>query len=152
MRVNKYPLKSGDTFTYFEFFCVGINGAVIKLIEFQKVSSTLNLYNLSFGDRNLQSGETEDLAVTNNGDTKRFLELLLQRCMSLDRYPEALVSELLTSRKLKCVYNSFYHNLNSGRVASLLRQDSTRFFQKPLRWFLNAFASLGTEPADVLLQ
>ena len=42
--------------------------------------------------------------------------------------------------------------LCSGRMASLLRQDSTRFFQKPLRWFPNAFASLGTEPADVLLQ
>jgi hypothetical protein len=37
-------------------------------------------------------------------------------------------------------------------VASLLRQDSTLFIQKPLRWFLNAFASLVTEPADVFLQ
>ena len=37
-------------------------------------------------------------------------------------------------------------------MASLLRQDCTRFFQKPLRLFLNASASLGTEPADVLLQ
>ena len=42
--------------------------------------------------------------------------------------------------------------LNSGRVASLLRQDFTRFFQKLLRMFLNAIASLGTKPADVLLQ
>ena len=37
-------------------------------------------------------------------------------------------------------------------MASLLRQDSTRFFQKLLRMFLNAYASLGTEPTDVLLQ
>ena len=40
--------------------------------------------------------------------------------------------------------------LCSGRMASLLRQDSTRFFQKLLRMFLNTFATPGTEPADVL--
>ena len=40
----------------------------------------------------------------------------------------------------------------SGRGASLLRQDNTRFFQKLLPMFLNAFATLGTELADVLLQ
>ena len=42
--------------------------------------------------------------------------------------------------------------LNSGRVASLLRQNSTRFFQKLLLMFLNAYAALGTKSADVLLQ
>jgi hypothetical protein len=61
-------------------------------------------------------------------------------------------SELLTSRKLKRMDTSSATISNSGRVASLLRQDSTRSFQKLLRMFLNAFASLGTEPADVLLQ
>jgi hypothetical protein len=34
-------------------------------------------------------------------------------------------------------------------MASLLQQDSTRLFQKLLRMFLNAFASLGIQPADV---
>ena len=53
--------------------------------------------------------------------------------------------------QLKWVDN-FYHYFNSSRGASLLRQDSTRSFQKLLRMFLNALAALGTEPADVLLQ
>ena len=39
--------------------------------------------------------------------------------------------------------------LYSGSIASLLRQDSTRSFQKLLRIFLNTFATPGTEPADV---
>jgi hypothetical protein len=39
--------------------------------------------------------------------------------------------------------------LCSSRRASLLQQDSTRLFQKLLRMFLNAIASLSTQPADV---
>ena len=34
-------------------------------------------------------------------------------------------------------------------MASLLQRDSTRLFQKLLRMFLNAFASLAAQPADV---
>ena len=52
-----------------------------------------------------------------------------------------MISYLLTSRKLKCVHISSTTILNSGRVASLLRQNSTRFFQKLLRMFLNVFSA-----------
>jgi hypothetical protein len=39
--------------------------------------------------------------------------------------------------------------VSSSRMASLLQQDSTRMFPIPLRMYRNAFASLGTHPADV---
>ncbi len=37
----------------------------------------------------------------------------------------------------------------SSRVALSLQQDSTSFFQKLLRMFLNTFAAPGTKPYDV---
>jgi hypothetical protein len=38
---------------------------------------------------------------------------------------------------------------SSSRVALLLQQDSTRLFPILLRMYWNAFATLGTQPADV---
>jgi hypothetical protein len=38
---------------------------------------------------------------------------------------------------------------SSSREASLLQQDSTRLFPILLRMYRNAFAALGTQPADV---
>jgi hypothetical protein len=44
----------------------------------------------------------------------------------------------------------FFQKESSSRGASLLQQDSTRLFPILLRMYRNAFAVLGTQPADVL--
>lgn len=72
MKVEKYQLKSDTTFTYFEFVSVGSNGAIRKMLEFQTTSSP-NLFNLAFGDKNPDTGEIDDLTVSNNGDTQKVL-------------------------------------------------------------------------------
>jgi len=72
MKVEKYHLKSDKTFTYFEFISVGSNGAIRKMIEFQTTSSP-SLFNLAFGDKNPETGEIDDLAISNNGDAQKVL-------------------------------------------------------------------------------
>ena len=72
MKVEKYHLKSDDSLTYFEFVSVGSKGPVRKTIEFQTTTIT-GLYNLAFGDKHPETGELNDLAVTNNGDTWKVL-------------------------------------------------------------------------------
>jgi hypothetical protein len=47
-------------------------GAIRKLIEFQATSEP-EFYNLAFGDKDPLTGDINDLAVTNNGDTEKVL-------------------------------------------------------------------------------
>jgi hypothetical protein len=91
MKVEKYHLKSDNTFTYFEFISVGSKGAIRKIIEFQ-ATSIPNLYNLAFGDKDAVTGELDDLAISNNGDTQKVLGTVVAALYTfLDRNPEAIV-------------------------------------------------------------
>lgn len=91
MKIEKYHLKSDTTFTYFEFISIGSKGAIQKIIEFQATSSP-GLYNLAFGDKNPVSGEIDDLAISNNGDTQKVLATVVAALYAFfDRNPEAIV-------------------------------------------------------------
>ena len=69
MKLSKYHLKAESKFTRFEFISEGNKGAIRKLIEFQATSDE-DVYNLAFGDKDPSTGDLNDLAVTNNGDTE----------------------------------------------------------------------------------
>ena len=91
MKIEQYHLKSDKTFTYFEFISVGSNGAIRKMIEFQTTSSP-NLFNLAFGDKNPATREIDDLAISNNGDTQKVLGTVVAALYTfLDRNPKAIV-------------------------------------------------------------
>ncbi len=91
MSVEKYHLKADETLTVFEFVSEGPRGAIRKLIHFQP-THTDGVYNLAFGDRNLQTEDIDDLAVTNNGDTDKVLGTVVAALYAfLDKQPEALV-------------------------------------------------------------
>lgn len=89
MKVEKYPLKSDETLSVFEFISVGSKGAIRKIIDFQ-LTDTTGLYNLAFGDKHPVTGEINDLAVTNNGDTEKVLATVVAALyMFLDNNPTA---------------------------------------------------------------
>lgn len=91
MKVEKYHLKSDNALTYFEFISVGSKGAIRKMIEFQ-TTSTSNLYNLAFGDKNPTTCELDDLAISNNGDTEKVLGTVVAAVYAFcDRNPEAII-------------------------------------------------------------
>ena len=72
MKLPRYHLKAESRFTRFEFISEGAKGAIRKLIEFQ-TTSDIDVYNLAFGDKDTATGDLNDLAVTNNGDTEKVL-------------------------------------------------------------------------------
>ncbi len=67
MKVDKYFLRAESNFTIFEFISEGTRGNIRKLIQFQETNEK-NLYNIAFGDKDEDTGEINDLAVSNNGD------------------------------------------------------------------------------------
>lgn len=91
MKIDNYPLKAENSLTVFEFVSEGPNGLIRKLIQFQETNRH-NVYNLAFGDKNSETGEIDDLAVSNNGDTDKVLATVAAALYAFfDKYPDAFV-------------------------------------------------------------
>ncbi len=91
MKTDKYALKGGTDLTVFEFVSEGTRGAIRKYILFQPTTES-NLYNLAFGDKDPVTGELNDMAVSNNGDTDKVLATVVASLYAFfDRYPNAFV-------------------------------------------------------------
>ena len=129
MNIEKYHLKSDNTFTYFEFISIGSRGAIRKMIEFQMTSS-IGLYNLAFGDKHPETGEIDDLAISNNGDTQKVLGTVVAALYAFfNRNPEAIVyatgSTSARMRLYRMGITKFYNDVQNdfylyGRIGDKL--------------------------------
>lgn len=91
MHTEKYPLKSGNRFTRFEFISEGPKGAIRKLIEFQRTTDP-DVYNLAFGDYSPRNQKMDDLVVSDNGDTEKVLVTVVNAVYTfLNKYPNVFV-------------------------------------------------------------
>lgn len=114
MNLEKYHLKSEPELTRFEFVSEGPNGAIRKLIEFQ-LTNTPDVYNLAFGDRDAQSGQLDDLAVSDNNDTDKVLATVVAALYAFfDKHPDVFV----------------YAEGSTKARTRLYRMGITRFFEQ----------------------
>jgi hypothetical protein len=80
-KVEKYLLKTDSTLTYFKFISIVTKGVIRKMIEFQ-ATTTPGVYSPAFDDKDFETGELNDLAVTNKGDFEKVLRAVV-RCVYL---------------------------------------------------------------------
>src|ERR1700735_2719902 len=91
MQLDRYELKAGKNLTTFEFISEGPRGRISKMIQFSSTNYK-GLYNLSFGDRHLETGEIDDSVISNNGDSERVLATVVATVYAFtDRYPDAWI-------------------------------------------------------------
>ena len=91
MKIEKYQLKSENNLTTFEFISEGPKGLIRKKIQFQS-TRTPNLYNLAFGDTSTETGEIDDLVVSNNSDSEKVLATVVSAVYAFfDKHSEAYV-------------------------------------------------------------
>jgi hypothetical protein len=91
MKIEKYQLKSEDSFFVFEFISEGPKGTIRKVIQFEQTNEP-NLYNLAFGDLNAETNELDDLAISNNGDSEKVLATVVSALYAFfDKHPESYV-------------------------------------------------------------
>jgi hypothetical protein len=91
MKIDKYALKADGNLTVFEFISEGPNGAIRKLIHFQQTNEP-GLYNVAFGDKHPDTGEIDDLAISNNADSEKVLATVVSALYAFfDRHPDSLV-------------------------------------------------------------
>jgi hypothetical protein len=100
MKLERYELRASFRLTYFEFCSSGRKGEVIKVVQFQNIGNG-DLYNLAFGDKEVETEEINDQVVTDNGDSEKVLATVASAVYAFtDKYPEKwiLVSGSTRSR------------------------------------------------------
>ncbi len=91
MKLDKYELKSGEQLEVFEFVSVGIKGKIPKLIQYTPTNYK-DLYNLGFGDKNMETDEIDDSTISNNGDSEKVLATVVAILYAFfDKHKEAMV-------------------------------------------------------------
>ena len=112
MKLDRYELKSDDLLTTFEFLSEGPKGKIDKLIQFSLVNQN-RLYNLAFGDKDPFTGDINDRAITDNGDSEKVLATVVAAVYAFcDRFPDAWIyatgSTASRTRLYRMGINKFY--------------------------------------------
>jgi hypothetical protein len=91
MKLPKYQLKSTNKLLSYEFVSEGPKGLVQKRIQFTLINKE-EVYNLAFGDKDPISGEIDDLAISNNGDSEKILATIVGAVYAFcDKNPDAWI-------------------------------------------------------------
>jgi hypothetical protein len=91
MKLDRYELKAGENLTTFEFISEGPKGKIPKFIQFSP-TNLKGLYNLAFGDKDLKTGEIDDLSISNNGDSEKVLATVVASVYAFtEKNPEAWI-------------------------------------------------------------
>ena len=90
MNLPVYKLKTGEKVMTFDFVSEGRKGEIPKMITFTEMLPLV--YNLGFGDKNVETGEMDDFAISNNGDTEKVLATVVSAVYTFTKdNPEIIV-------------------------------------------------------------
>ena len=91
MHLDRYDIKSGERLEVFEFNSTGPNGRIRKMIQYSPTNYK-DLYNLGFGDKNMETGEIDDLVISNNADSEKVLATVVATIYAFTaRHPQAMI-------------------------------------------------------------
>jgi len=91
MKLPRYQLRSSENLMTFEFNSIGPKGNIVKLIQYSE-TNLKGVYNLAFGDKDLQTGQIDDNVISNNGDSEKVLATVVASVYAFtDQHPEAYV-------------------------------------------------------------
>ncbi len=69
MNLDRYDYFNSNDYLDYEFYSEGPNGRIKKIVLYTKIPNTdPPVYNLAFGDSNPNTGELDDMAISNNKD------------------------------------------------------------------------------------
>ena len=75
----------------FDFVSEGPKGLIPKRVEYRQFGDK-NIYNLGFGDLNVETGEIDDKVVTDNNDSKKVLSTVASTVYTFTKkYPSAVI-------------------------------------------------------------
>jgi len=88
---NNYEVNIASDFQTFEFISEGTKGNITKVVRYTEIDIK-GVFNLGFGDKNLETGYISDLIISDNGDSQKVLSTVAATLqVFMNHYPEAIV-------------------------------------------------------------
>ena len=104
MRNERYELQVESNVMVFEFTSVGPKGAIPKLVIYTE-TIVENIFNLGFGDKDLETDDIDDLIITDNKDSKKVLATVASTVYAFTyKYPDAWVAATGSSKARTRLY------------------------------------------------
>ena len=93
MNPEQYQYITSPNFLVFEFISEGPNGKIKKAIRYSPLTvNGITYFNLGFGDMNEQTGQINDLAISNNNDRDRILATVAASVLDFTtHFPDAII-------------------------------------------------------------
>src|SRR6185436_16152391 len=116
MHLTRYNCKTNPSFLDFEFISEGPKGNIKKIIRFTLIDNFV--YNLAFGDLDEFTGQINDLAITDNKDSRKVLATVAYAVYDFtSHYPGALViakgSTAARTRLYRMGINNHWNEINT---------------------------------------
>ena len=91
MRNERYLIDISDASMTFEFDSEGSKGLIKKRVQY-KLTHRRNVYNLAFGDVDVETNDFDDEVISNNGDSRKVLATVASTIyLFMEKYPKAIV-------------------------------------------------------------
>jgi len=104
MRYEKYEVNADPCLTVYTFVSEGSKGKITKIVEYNE-TGMVGVYNLGFGDKDLLTGQMNDVIVTDNGDSKKVLATVASTIFAFfNKYPHAWIYATGSSRSRTRLY------------------------------------------------
>ena len=134
MNLPKYQLSAEKSLMVYEFVSIGPKGQIPKLIKFSE-THLKDFFNLGFGDKNPETGEIDDLTISNNGDSEKVLATVVSAVYAFtDQNREAWVyatgSTPTRTRLYRMGINKYYEKIIRDFYVYGLFQDNWVEFNK----------------------
>jgi hypothetical protein len=138
MKLPRYELKAEKSLMVFEFTSEGPNGKILKLIKLSE-TTLKGFYNLAFGDKNIESGEIDDLVVSNNGDSEQVLATVVSAVYSFtekenDAWVYATGSTKARTRLYRMGITKYFDEVKSDFLIFGLRDGEWEEFSKEIEY------------------
>jgi hypothetical protein len=91
MEIPKYQLSADESLSTYQFISEGPRGAITKVIQFSRTNYP-DVYNLAFGDLDIESGKIDDRSKSNNSDMEKVLSTVVSAVYAFtDKNPGAWI-------------------------------------------------------------
>jgi hypothetical protein len=135
MRFDIYEVEVSNSVEVFEFISNGPKGSIKKRVHYQK-TGVRKLYNLAFGDVNIETDSIDDTIVTNNQDVEKVLATVATTLYAfMEKYPDARViatgSTLIRTRLYRIsISNNLEEIRKTFKVYGLLENKQWVVYEK----------------------
>jgi hypothetical protein len=122
----------------FEFVSEGPNGLIHKLVRYQE-TNVKGLYNLAFGDKDKETRDIDDTAISNNRDSEKVLATVVSSLYAFtDKYPESWIyatgSTKARTRLYRMGITKFYSEVKEDFEVLGQRNDDWEPFHKNVEY------------------